>query len=100
MAYLPKTLCDVTKVEVAVGLRLTNNAIEMFTFQVPRTRLNYFQDDIYPNTLCVEESSLTAKQWLQGENGQQRTCSLQPANMKSGMLLLMTGRPIIVFYSK
>lgn len=84
------------KVEIAVGLRLTTNAIEQFTFQVPRTRLNYFQDDVYPSTLCVEESPLTAKQWLQGENGLQRTCSLQPPNMKSCMLIPMAGILIII----
>lgn len=71
--------------EIVVGLRLTPNTVEQFTFEVPRTRLNYFQDDIYPSTLCVEESALTAGQWLQGENGQQRFLNLKPPNMKSCM---------------
>ena len=78
-------MCDVAKVEIEVGLRLTADSIEQFIFQVPRTRLNYFQDDIYPDTLCVEESPLTAQQWLQNENGKQKTCSLKPPSMKSCM---------------
>lgn len=81
--------------EIEFGIRLTRNTIELFTFQVPRTRLNYFQDDIYPPTLCVEESPLTAGQWLQGENGQHRTCSLKPPNMKSCMLLNQDYKPFV-----
>lgn len=87
---MPKTLCDVTKVEIVVGVRLTSNTVEQFTFKVPRTRLNYFQDDIYPDTLCIEESALTTGQWLEGENGQQRTLNLKPPNMKSCMFLKIT----------
>ena len=82
MAYHPKALCDVTKVEIAVGVRLTTNSVEGFTFQVPRTRVNYFQDDLYPATLCVEKAALTAKEWFQGDNALQKTMSLKPPNMK------------------
>lgn len=83
VGYLPKVLCDVAKVEITCGMRLTKNSLEGFTFKVPRTRITYFQDDIYPDTLCVEESSLSAEMWLQGENLIQETCSLKPPNMKS-----------------
>lgn len=76
-------LCDVTKAEIAVGVRLTKNSVEGFTIQVPRTRLNYFQDDLYPHTLCVEEASITGEQWLNGENAFRKTQSLKPPNMKS-----------------
>lgn len=85
VVFLPKVLCDVTKAEIAAGVRLTRDSVEGFTVQVPRTRLNYFQDDIYPDTLCVEEASLTVERWLQGENALQKLCSLKPPNMKSCM---------------
>ena len=74
--------------EIASGMRLTKSAVEGFAFQVPRTRLTYFQDDLYPDTLCVEEPSLSAQQWLQGENAFQTTCSMKPATMKPCMLPL------------
>ena len=83
MAYLPKTLCDVTKVEIVVGVRLTANSVEGFTFQVPRTRVNYFQDDLYPDTLCMDKAPLIAKEWLKGKNALQKTLNLKPSNMKS-----------------
>ena len=75
-----------------MGVRLTSNSVEQFTIKVPRTRLSYFQDDIYPSTICVEESAVRAGQWLQGENGQQKILNLKPPNMKSCMLCeLITG---------
>ena len=83
MAFLPKTLCDVTKVEIAVGIRLTANSVEGFTFRVPRTRDSYFQDDIYPDTLCLEEPALTVEEWLRGKNALQRILNLKPLNMKT-----------------
>ena len=76
-------MCDVTKVEIAVGTRITADSVESFTFQVPRTRLEFFQDDLYPDTLCVEDSPLTCQQWIQGENRKQKVCSMKPADMKS-----------------
>ena len=82
VAFLPKAMCDVSAVEIATGLRLTTSAVEGFVVRVPRTRATYFQDDLYPDTLCVEDSSLTAEQWLSGANTMQRVQSLKPPNMK------------------
>ena len=83
MVFLPKTACDVSKVEIATGLRLTTSSVEGFAIRVPRTRTSYFQDDIYPDTLCVEESSITAEKWLLGNNAAQRTQTLKPTSMKN-----------------
>jgi len=73
----------VSKVEVATGIRLTPSSVEGFAIRVPRTRTSYFQDDIYPDTLCVEESSISAEQWLAGNNAVQRRQSLKPTSMKN-----------------
>ena len=91
-------LCDVTKVEIAVGVRLTRSSVEGFTIQVPRTRLEYFQDDIFVDTRCVEESSLSLKEWLGGSNAPQRLVSLKPPNMKSCKYANLT-YPTIVYNS-
>ena len=79
---LPKVLCDVKRVEVLRAVRLTKSSVEQFTIRVPRTRLEYFQDDIYPATLAVWESALSAQEWLSGKDGVQRRVSLQPQGMK------------------
>ena len=82
IAVLPKNTCDVKRVEILKGVRLTKNSIEHFAIRVPRTRLEFFQDDIYPNTLVHWESALSASQWLEGKDSSQRTLSLQPPGMK------------------
>ena len=79
---LPKVLCDVQRVEVLRGVRLTKSSVEQFNIRVPRTKLEYFQDDIYPATLAIWESALSAQEWLDGMNGVQRQVSLQPQGMK------------------
>ncbi len=83
VAFLPKAMCDVTKVEVACGVRLTSSSVEGFVVRVPRTRTTYFQDDLYPDTLCVEEPGLSAEEWLTGTNVMQKLHSLKPPNMKN-----------------
>lgn len=40
IALLPKSTCDVKKVEFARGFRLTNNSIEPISFTVPRLRVS------------------------------------------------------------
>lgn len=40
LALLPKSSCDVKKVEFAKGFRLTNNSIEPVSFTVPRLRVS------------------------------------------------------------
>ena len=82
VAFLPKVLCDVSKVEIATGLRLTSTTVEGFSICVPRTRTSYFQDDLYPDTLCVEDSPLTAQEWLSGENAVLALSSMKPLNLK------------------
>ena len=82
IGVLPKVLCDAKNVEVLKGVRLTKSTIEQFTIRVPRTRLEYFQDDIYPATLVHWESALTVEEWLGGKNNIQRTVSMHPTGMK------------------
>lgn len=79
---LPKVLCNVERVEVLRGVRLTKSSVEQFTIRVPRTRLEYFQDDVYPATLAVWESALSTQEWLSGNNGVQHRVNMQPQGMK------------------
>ena len=82
IGVLPKVLCNVERVEVLRGVRLTKSSVEQFTIRVPRTRLEYFQDDVYPATLAVWESALSTQEWLSGNNSVQHRVNMQPQGMK------------------
>ena len=48
--------------------------------------MEYFQDDLFPDTTVSWEPALTSDQWFAGENGTQRKLSLRPDGMKACML--------------
>jgi len=56
VAFLHKTTCDVREVEIARVLKLTLNSMIPISIRVPRTKKDYFQDDIYPDTRSLEPS--------------------------------------------
>lgn len=80
-SFLPKYLCNVKEVEFAKAYRLTQTSVEPVSFTVPRVRLEYFQDDLFPETRVTWEPTMTSKDWLAGSNRQPRTLSLQPKDM-------------------
>ena len=43
--------------------------------------MEFFQDDIFPDTKVTWEPSLTAKEWLGGSDTQQKSLSLKPEGM-------------------
>ncbi|CAL1541238.1 unnamed protein product [Lymnaea stagnalis] len=81
VSYLPKHVCDVRKVEVARAWRLTLNSVEAVSFTVPRVKLEYFQDDLFPDTRVTWEATLTADEWLAGKDKPQRCISMKPVDM-------------------
>ncbi len=71
------------KVVIAHGVRLTLSTVDQFTVKVPRTRLEYFQDDLYPPTSVMWEPVLNAQEWFDGKQPKDRnTIDLRPADMK------------------
>jgi coronin-7 len=82
VSYLPKDLCDVRRVEIARAVRLCKTTVEPIFFKVPRTRMEYFQDDVYPETTVTWEAALTSQEWLSGEDGVQSSLSLRPHDME------------------
>ena len=42
----------------------------------------YFQDDVFPDTTVTWEPSISAADWLDGGNKEQRKISLRPSDMK------------------
>ena len=45
--------------------------------------MEYFQDDLFPDTRVWWEPSVTSDKWLTGEDKTQRTMSLRPDGMKA-----------------
>lgn len=82
LVFLPKILCDVKRVEVGYGVRLCASSIEPLVFKIPRVKSEYFQEDLYPETLQWWKSSLTAEEWMNGKDSLQSKISLQPKGMK------------------
>ena len=44
--------------------------------------MEYFQDDLFPDTRVWWEPALASDQWFAGKNGAQKRLSLRPADMK------------------
>ncbi|RUS74895.1 hypothetical protein EGW08_017341 [Elysia chlorotica] len=81
VSFLPKRVCDVRKVEVARAWRLTDHGIEGLSFTVPRVKMDFFQDDLYPRTRVTWKPTMTAAEWLAGANRPAETISLRPPDM-------------------
>ncbi|KAJ3339965.1 Coronin-7 [Gonapodya sp. JEL0774] len=76
-----KEECDVRGIEVNKAWRLTSAGIELVSFKVPRTRDEFFQDDLFPPTTDRTTSTFTAAAWLGGANADLPKISLKPSDM-------------------
>jgi len=81
LAPLPKYMCDVRNCEIATFLKLTNDYVEQLHFTVPRTKMELFQDDIFPDTRCADKPVISSADWFAGKNSDPAFVSLQPAGM-------------------
>ena len=86
ISVLPKLCCDVRIAEIARAYRLTkDNRIEKLSFTVPRVKLGYFQDDLFPPTLVRSRAYLSAREWFEAGEGchfEFNYVSMQPENME------------------
>lgn len=83
LSFLPKNFCDVSNVEFAVALRLTNNTIEPLSFTVPRIKTDLFQDDLFPPTRVTWKPTMSSTEWFSGKDKKPTRISLQPSGMES-----------------
>lgn len=83
VAFFPKRMVDIKKVEVGRALRLTARSIEEVSFSIPRNKPDFYQDDIFVETLDVETASTTVEEWLHGHDIQSKPkyISLKPDGM-------------------
>ncbi|KAJ0173335.1 hypothetical protein K1T71_011511 [Dendrolimus kikuchii] len=76
IGMMPKRGCDVATCEIAKFYRLNNSGLcQVVSMTVPR-KSELFQEDLYPDTLS-DEASLTADEWLSGEDAEPCTMSLK-----------------------
>ncbi|XP_022128934.2 coronin-6 isoform X2 [Pieris rapae] len=76
IGMMPKRGCDVATCEISKFYRLNNSGLcQVVSMTVPR-KSELFQEDLYPDTLS-DEASLTADEWLSGEDAEPCTMSLK-----------------------
>ncbi|KAF9286035.1 Coronin-7 [Mortierella alpina] len=85
VAYLPKRYCDVRAIELAKMYRLTYNSVEVIRVSVPRNKQEFFQDDLFPDTVDVETASMEADDFFSGKAVDRPLKKIQlcPADMTS-----------------
>lgn len=83
-AFFPKQIMDVTRIEVDRALRLTSNSVEVVSFHVPRSRAEYFQDDIFlPTRQVLQPTYESVTEWLKSHRNEvkARLVDLRPEGM-------------------
>lgn len=84
-AFLPKQTVDVKNVDIMHGYRLTAGAIQYVRFSIPRAKMEFFQDDIYPDCstreLLKPDDTITIDAWLAGASASERHINLRPEGM-------------------
>eukprot|EP01105_Mastigella_eilhardi_P005142 TRINITY_DN16925_c0_g1_i1.p1 TRINITY_DN16925_c0_g1~~TRINITY_DN16925_c0_g1_i1.p1 ORF type:complete len:936 (-),score=216.98 TRINITY_DN16925_c0_g1_i1:53-2860(-) len=81
---LPKRNCNVKNCEIFQVIRLSGMppaTVERVSFTVPRTRMEFFQDDIFPPTRSQEPAIKSASEWFGGATKEPLIVSLQPAGL-------------------
>jgi coronin-7 len=81
VAFLPKKVVDVRAVEVLQGVRMTGGKIERFGMRIPRSRMEFFQDDVFIPTVDTESSVMTAVEFLDGRELELPLLDLKPEDM-------------------
>jgi len=79
-AFAHKTTCDIKKVELAHSFKLSRDKIIPISWTLPRKRLEFFQDDVFPATRSAV-AAMTAAEWIAGGDKEPEFISLQPAGM-------------------
>jgi len=81
IAFLPKSVCDFKDCEIIRMIKLTNDSIEPTQFKVPRTRKEFYQDDIFPLSRQTEQLCST-NDWFSGKDVKVNLISYRPEGME------------------
>jgi len=75
-------LVNVKEVEIMRLFKLCGDYVEPLSFRVPRTRMEFFQDDIYSQTRKLDQAAETGAEWFSGVTKEPTLISLKPSDMK------------------
>eukprot|EP00007_Cunea_sp_BSH-02190019_P000220 CAMPEP_0174248912 /NCGR_PEP_ID=MMETSP0417-20130205/43316_1 /TAXON_ID=242541 /ORGANISM="Mayorella sp, Strain BSH-02190019" /LENGTH=954 /DNA_ID=CAMNT_0015328779 /DNA_START=49 /DNA_END=2913 /DNA_ORIENTATION=+ len=89
IAAFSKRVVDVKKVEIFRMLKLTQDSAIPIRFLVPRTRPEFFQDDVYSPTQS-DTPTCTATEWMNGASALPKLVSMRPPGMP-----LLSEAPVI-----
>jgi len=81
LAMIPKRTVNVKECEIDTFLKLCGDYVEPLHFYVPRTRMEFFQDDLYPPTKKINEPTTTSDEWFRGVTKEPSSISMQPSGM-------------------
>ena len=87
-ATLPKIGVDVANVEIIRGLRSSQTIIESVSVTVPRIKKEYFQDDIFVETVDFDKTCIAASEWKLGKKIKLAYSSLHPTGMPKRKLIM------------
>jgi len=68
---------------------VSKDSIKCISFTVPRTKTEFFQDDLFAPTRDVEHASMTIEEWKQGQFKPLNTIDLCPEGMKPCMYKIL-----------
>jgi coronin-7 len=80
IAMLPKQINDVRAVEIARFIKVTDTTAEPIQMTVPRTRTEFFQDDVFTQTRALK-ATYSSDEWLSGATRDPPLESLRPEGM-------------------
>lgn len=88
VSFMPKRVLNVREMEIGRCWRLTPTHIEPISFTVPRTRREYFHDDIFPLSRDLERATMTGDEWFNGaeELVPPKSVDLMPQGMTKCMV--------------
>ena len=81
VSMLAKKHVDVKAVEILKGYRSTLTTVELVSVTVPRVKKEYFQDDIFVDTIDYDSSCLAIEQWSKETRVSLKSQSLHPQEM-------------------
>ncbi|KAI8900517.1 hypothetical protein BC833DRAFT_581603 [Globomyces pollinis-pini] len=67
VSFVPKLGVDVMATEIVKGYRLTSSTIETLSVVVPRVKKEYFQDDVFPDTIDFS-TVINVNDWTKGHD--------------------------------
>ncbi|KAJ6231492.1 coronin [Anaeramoeba flamelloides] len=82
ICMLPFDTLDVKDVQIGNFLKLTKNSISHFSAKVTRQKLDYFQDDLFPETVWDTPNILQPNDWQQNVQPSLEKFNFQPEGMK------------------